>query len=375
MNFMVHELRRAMASMRIAQIAPLAESVPPKLYGGTERVISWLTEELVGLGHDVTLFATADSVTRAHLAPVWPKALRLGRPRSDPAVAQAAALEMIARRAEEFDVIHCHLDWAHLPLLSRTRTPFVTTLHGRLDTPGLANLIRHFPKAPFVSVSDSQRGPLPQANWLSTILHGLPADLLRPTLEQGSYLAFLGRLAPEKGPHTAIRLAKTAGLPLRIAAKTPRGERRFFNEQLQPMIDGERVRLIGEVNDRQKESFLGGALAMLFPIEWPEPFGLVMIEAMACGTPVIAFRQGSVPEIIEDGVSGFIVENEAEAADRIARIHQLDRRGVRAAFERRFTARRMAEEYVHHYRQLRGMSGHLADSKTPSIAAAGLVAR
>jgi glycosyltransferase involved in cell wall biosynthesis len=175
-------------------------------------------------------------------------------------------------------------------------------------------------------------------------------------LEQGSYLAFLGRLAPEKGPHTAIRLAKTAGLPLRIAAKTPRGERRFFNEQLQPMIDGERVRLIGEVNDRQKESFLGGALAMLFPIEWPEPFGLVMIEAMACGTPVIAFRQGSVPEIIEDGVSGFIVENEAEAADRIARIHQLDRRGVRAAFERRFTARRMAEEYVHHYRQLRGMS-------------------
>ncbi len=349
-----------MASMRIAQIAPLAESVPPKLYGGTERVISWLTDELVGLGHNVTLFATADSVTRAHLAHTRfgqrCGVHDFGRPRSDPAVAQAAALEMIACRTAEFDVIHCHLDWAHLPLLSRTPTPFVTTLHGRLDTPGLANLIRHFPKAPFVSVSDSQRGPLPQANWLSTILHGLPADLLRPTLEQGSYLAFLGRLAPEKGPHTAIRLAKTAGLPLRIAAKTPRGERRFFNEQLQPMIDGERVRLIGEVNDRQKESFLGGALAMLFPIEWPEPFGLVMIEAMACGTPVIAFRQGSVPEIIEDGVSGFIVENEAEAADRIARIHQLDRRGVRAAFERRFTARRMAEEYVHHYRQLRGMS-------------------
>ena len=356
-----------MASMRIAQVAPLAESVPPKLYGGTERVISWLTDELVGLGHDVTLFATADSVTRAHLAPVWPKALRLGRPRSDPAVAQAAALEMIACRTAEFDVIHCHLDWAHLPLLSRTRTPFVTTLHGRLDTPGLANLIRHFPKAPFVSVSDSQRGPLPQANWLSTILHGLPADLLRATFEQGSYLAFLGRLSPEKGPHTAIRLAKTAGLPLRIAAKTPRGERRFFGEQLQPMIDGEQVRLIGEVNDSQKESFLGGALALLFPIKWPEPFGLVMIEAMACGTPVIAFRHGSVPEIIEDGVSGFIVENEMEALARIACVHQLDRRGVRAAFERRFTARRMAEEYVHHYERLRSMTGHHAESPIPHI--------
>ena len=353
--------------MRIAQVAPLAESVPPKLYGGTERVISWLTDELVGLGHDVTLFATADSVTRARLAPVWPKALRLGRPRSDPAAAQAAALEIMARRAEEFDVIHCHLDWAHLPLLSRTRTPFVTTLHGRLDTPGLANLIRHFPKAPFVSISDSQRSPLPQANWLSTILHGLPADLLRPTLEQGSYLAFLGRLAPEKGPHTAIRLAKTAGLPLRIAAKTPRGERRFFTEQVQPMIDGEQVRLIGEVNDRQKESFLGGALALLFPIEWPEPFGLVMIEAMACGTPVIAFRHGSVPEIIEDGVSGFIVENEIEALERIACVHQLDRRGVRAAFERRFTARRMAEEYVHHYECLRSITGHHADPPIPLI--------
>ena len=354
-----------MASMRIAQLAPLAESVPPKLYGGTERVISWLSDELVGLGHDVTLFATADSVTRAHLAPVWPKALRLGRPASDPAAAQAAAVEMIACRAAEFDVIHCHLDWAHLPLLSRMHTPFVTTLHGRLDTPGLANLIRHFPKAPFVSVSDSQRGPLPQANWLSTVLHGLPADLLRPTLEQGSYLAFLGRLSLEKGPHTAIRLAKAAGLPLRIAAKAPRGERRFFTEQLQPMMDGEQVRLIGEVNDRQKESFLGGALALLFPITWPEPFGLVMIEAMACGTPVIAFRHGSVPEIIEDGVSGFIVENETEALERIACVHQLDRGGVRAAFERRFTSRRMAEEYIHHYKRLRNMARQYADSSIP----------
>jgi glycosyltransferase involved in cell wall biosynthesis len=304
----------------------------------------------------VTLFATADSATRAHLAPVWPKALPLGRPRSDPAVAQAAAPEIIARRAAEFDVIHCHLDWAHLPLLSRTCTPLVTTLHGRLDIPGLANLIRLFPKASFVSVSDSQRRPLPEANWLSTVLHGLPVDSLRASFEQGSYLAFLGRLSPEKGPHTAIRLAKTAGLPLRIAAKTPRGERRFFAEQLQPMIDGEQVQLIGEVNDSQKESFLGGALALPFPIKWSEPFGLVMIESMACGTPVIAFRHGSVPEIIEDGVSRFIVENEMEALARIACVHQLDRRGVRGALERRFTARRMAEEYVHHYERLRSMT-------------------
>jgi glycosyltransferase involved in cell wall biosynthesis len=281
---------------------------------------------------------------------------RLSRPRSDPAAAQTALLEGLARKASEFDVIHCHLDWAHLPLLSRMQTPFVTTLHGRLDTPGLSRLIEQFPEAAYVSISDNQRGPLPGANWIGTVPHGLPPISLRARLEPGGYLAFLGRLSPEKGPDTAIRLAKAAGLPLRIAAKAPRGERRFFGEELEPLIDGIQVQLVGEVNDRAKEGFLGRATALLFPIKWPEPFGLVMIEAMACGTPVIAFRRGSVPEIIEDGVSGFIVENEAEALERIGRIHELDRRRVRVSFERRFSARRMADEYVRHYEHLRNMT-------------------
>jgi glycosyltransferase involved in cell wall biosynthesis len=338
--------------MRIAQIAPLAESVPPKLYGGTERVIAWLIHELIELGHDVTLFASGDSQTRAKLVPAWPRALRLGRPRSDPIVAQAALLECIAERAADFDVVHCHVDWLHLPLLTRLQTRFLTTFHGRLDLPGLTSLVDRFPKAPFISISDNQRLPLPNANWLGTIYHGLPANSFCPSFAPSKYLAFLGRLTAEKGPEAAIRIAERSGMPLRIAAKIPRGEKGYFAEKIAPLVDGNRIQLSGEVNDAAKEEFLANAAALIFPIDWPEPFGLVMIEAMACGTPVIAFRRGSVSEVIEDGVTGFIVETEDEAVEAIRRLPELDRKLVRSAFERRFTARRMAEDYVSHYKQL-----------------------
>jgi len=338
--------------MRIAQLAPLAESVPPRLYGGTERVVAWLVDELVSLGHDVTLFASGDSGTSARLNAVWPRALRLGRPRSDPMAAQAALLEAVARDAANFDVIHAHIDWLHLPLLGRLNVPFVTTCHNRMDLPGFADLIRKFADAPLVSISDSQRVPLADARWIGTIYHGLPAAMFRPVYEPGSYLAFLGRLTTEKGPEAAIRIAKAAGMPLHIAAKVPRGETGYFKKQLEPKIDGKHIQLTGEVTDQAKEKFLAGAAALLFPIDWPEPFGLVMIEAMACGTPVIAYRSGSVPEVVDQGVTGFVVDSEAEAVQAIARLGELDRRRVRSHFEQRFTARRMAEEYLALYKLL-----------------------
>jgi glycosyltransferase involved in cell wall biosynthesis len=338
--------------MRIAQIAPLAESVPPKLYGGTERVIAWLIDELVELGHDVTLFASGNSQTRAELEAIWPYAFRLGRPRTDPVAVQAVLLETMAKRAGEFDVIHCHIDWLHLPLLTRSGVPFLSTFHGRLDIAGLPDVVRHFPDAPFVSISHNQRLPLPGANWLGTVYHGLPSDSLHPRFQPGSYLAFLGRLTKEKGPEEAMRIARDAGMPLRIAAKVPKGERGYFKEQLEPKIDGREVQLTGEVNDNTKEQFLAEAAALLFPIDWPEPFGLVMIEAMAGGTPVIAYRHGSVPEVIDEGVTGFVVDSEEEAVRAVRRLGEIDRRQVRACFERRFAARRMASEYVALYEEL-----------------------
>jgi glycosyltransferase involved in cell wall biosynthesis len=338
--------------MRIAQIAPLAESVPPKLYGGTERVVAWLIDELVELGHDVTLFASGDSKTRAKLVPVWPYAFRLSRQRTDPVAVQAVLLETMAARAKEFDVIHCHIDWLALPLLIRSGVPFLTTMHGRLDIAGLPDVVRHFPEAPFVSISNNQRLPLPGAHWLGTVYHGLPSQSLHPRFEPGSYLAFLGRLTKEKGPEEAMRIARDAGIPLRIAAKVPKGERGYFKEQLEPKIDGREVQLTGEVNDKTKEEFLANAAGLLFPIDWPEPFGLVMIEAMACGTPVIAYRHGSVPEVIDEGVTGFVVDSEEEAVRAVRRLGEIDRRQVRACFERRFTARRMAAEYVALYEDL-----------------------
>ncbi|MGA8769337.1 MAG: glycosyltransferase family 4 protein [Rhodomicrobium sp.] len=336
--------------MRIAQVAPLAERVPPKLYGGTERVVSWLTEELVALGHEVTLFASADSKTKAAMVPVWPSAIRLSRPRPDPLAPLANLLEAVASRAANFDVIHCHIDWVHLPLLQRLGVPYFTTMHGRLDLPYIRAVSRSFPDALFVSISDNQREPVPGLHWLATVHHGLPPAMFKPSAAPDGYLAFLGRISPEKGPETAIRLALASGLPLKIAAKVEHN--RYFKERIQPFVDGTHIQFIGEVGERDKERFLQKATALLFPIDWPEPFGLVMIEAMACGTPTIAFRRGSVPEIIEDGVSGFIVENEAEALPAIARLPELDRGGVRGAFERRFTARRMAEDYVNVYRKL-----------------------
>jgi glycosyltransferase involved in cell wall biosynthesis len=344
--------------MHIAQVAPLAETVPPKLYGGTERVVAWLIDELVELGHDVTLFASGDSRTRAELVPVWPYAFRLGRPRTDPVAVQSVLLETLAVRAKEFDVVHCHIDWLHLPLLTRSDVPFLTTFHGRLDIAGLPDVVRHFPDAPFVSISHNQRLPLAGANWLGTIYHGLPVHSLHARFEPGSYLAFLGRLTKEKGPEAAIRIARAAGMPLHIAAKVPKGERGYFKEQLEPKIDGRDVRLTGEVNDKTKEKFLAEAAALLFPIDWPEPFGLVMIEAMACGTPVIAFRHGSAPEVIDEGVTGFIVDDEEGAVRAVGRLGEIDRLQVRATFERRFTANRMASEYVALYEDLVRHSGH-----------------
>lgn len=342
----------AARSMRIAQLAPLAESVPPKLYGGTERVVAWLVDELVELGHDVTLFASGDSRTRGQLHAVWPRALRLGRPHPDPNAVCAMLLEAVAGRAREFDIIHAHVDWAHLPVLARSGTPFLTTLHGRLDIPCIDEVVRQFRAASFVSISDSQRTPLATAHWSGTVHHGLPAHLFRASYERGSYLAFLGRLTPDKGPDDAIRIARAVGMPLRIAAKVPRGERGYFKKHLEPEIDGGNVDLVGEVDERGKQPFLAEAAALLFPIKWPEPFGLVMIEAMACGTPVIAYRAGSVPEVVEDGVTGFIVDSEEEAVQALKNLDRIDRRTVRARFEERFTAERMARAYEGHYRKL-----------------------
>ena len=269
--------------LRIAQVAPLAESVPPKLYGGTERVVSWLTEELVDLGHDVTLFASGNSATRARLVSVWPRALRLGRPACDPVAAQAAQLEAMAERASDFDVIHFHTDWLHLPLLRRLQVPYLTTMHGRLDLPNLDATVSLFPDAPFVSISENQPAPLPRARWLGTIYHGLPGELLRPCLEPAGYLAFLGRIVPEKGPEVAIRIARACGLPLRIAAKIPRAENRYFKEHIEPLLDGSQVEFVGEVNDREKQDFLGKRWRC-FSHRLARALRPVMIEAMACGT-------------------------------------------------------------------------------------------
>jgi glycosyltransferase involved in cell wall biosynthesis len=338
--------------MRIAQIAPLTEAVPPRLYGGTERVVSYLTEELVGLGHDVTLFASGDSITTARLEAVWPRALRFETDLRDPMASQMLLLETVRQRADQFDVLHFHLDYWSFPLFSRQRTPFLTTLHGRLDLPEFWPLYDQFRQVPLVSISDAQRRPLPQANFVATVQHGLPEALLQPQPAKPGYLAFLGRIAPEKRPDAAILIARRAGIPLKIAAKVDRVDEAYYRDKIRPLIDGRHVELIGEIGDADKSEFLSGAIALLLPIEWPEPFGLVMIEAMACGTPVIAFNHGSVPEILEDGLTGCIVENEAAAVAAIERAAKLPRGPIRQRFEQRFTARRMAEDYLRVYDEL-----------------------
>jgi glycosyltransferase involved in cell wall biosynthesis len=338
--------------MRVAQIAPLTESVPPRLYGGTERVVSFLTEELVAMGHDVTLFASGDSDTSAELEAAWPCALRFDPSIRDTMAPHMLMMEQVYRRASEFDVLHFHLDYWSFSLFGRQATPFLTTLHGRLDLPELVPVFDSFPDVPLISISDAQRHPLPGANFIETVHHGLPIDLLTPQPVTPRYLAFLGRICPEKRPDRAIRIARRAGIPLKMAAKVDRVDEDYFRNTIEPMIDGTSVELIGEINDLEKPDFLSGAIGLLVPIDWPEPFGLVMIEAMACGTPVIAFNRGSVPEIIEHGVTGYIVEDEAQALAAIARLGRLSRSTIRQRFERRFTARRMAEDYLGLYRRL-----------------------
>jgi glycosyltransferase involved in cell wall biosynthesis len=338
--------------MRIAQIGPLTEAIPPKLYGGTERVVSWLTEELVALGHDVTLFASGDSVTKARLEPFWPRALRHDGSIRDPNALHTTMLECVRRRAAEFEILHFHLDYQPFSLFSRQPTPFITTLHGRLDLPEHQPVFHTFADIPVVSISDAQRLPLPQARWVRTVHHGMPVNLLTPQRAEPSYLAFLGRIAPEKAVDRAISIARKCGLPLRIAAKVDRVDQEYYEHEIQPLINAPDVEYVGEIGDKEKNDFLSRAIALLMPINWPEPFGLVMIEAMACGVPVVGFRSGSVPEVVEDGVTGFVVADEKEATQAIAQVPMLSRARIRRRFEERFCARRMASDYVDIYRSL-----------------------
>jgi glycosyltransferase involved in cell wall biosynthesis len=338
--------------MRIAQIAPLVEAVPPKLYGGTERIVAYLTDELVAMGHEVSLFASGDSMTTASLEPGCPRALRLDPTIRDFLAPLIVMIENVAQQAPDFDVIHLHCDYVGYPVLRRAGVPFLATLHGRLDLPELRPLYDVFCDVPVVSISDAQRQPLPQADYLATVHHGLPEQLLLPGSGNGGYLAFLGRISPEKAPDRAIRIAARAGMRLKIAAKIDRADRDYFEAEIAPLLAQPHVEFIGEIGEHQKTEFLGEAAALLFPIAWPEPFGLVMIEAMACGTPVIAIRGGSVVEVIDDGVTGFVVEDEVGAVSAARRLHLLDRGEIRTVFERRFTARRMAEDYTRLYQRL-----------------------
>jgi glycosyltransferase involved in cell wall biosynthesis len=339
--------------VKIAQIAPLMESVPPRLYGGTERVVSYLTEELVNLGHDVTLFASGDSITSARLISCAKTALRL-----DPNVIDAIPyymlmLDRVRRCAEDFDIIHFHIDYLHFPLFRYRASSTVTTLHGRQDLPDIKPIFLGFDDMPLVSISRNQRLPVTGANFAATIYHGLPQKLMKPNYQpNGGYLAFIGRISAEKRPDLAIEIARRLGIPLKIAAKIDRVDEAYFQEKIAPLLNGPDVEFVWEINEQNKNQFLRNALGLLFPIDWPEPFGLVMIEAMACGTPVLAFRCGSVPEVIDEGVSGMIVESTEEAVAAIPRLLKMDRRVVRKRFEERFSATRMANDYVKLYRKL-----------------------
>lgn len=339
--------------MRIAQVAPLHESVPPRLYGGTERVVAYLTDELVRQGHEVTLFASGDSETLAELRPLCERALRLeGKKVIDPLAHHVRMLEMVAQEASEFDILHYHVEYIHFPVARRLRVPNVTTLHGRLDIPDIHPIYREFEEMPLVSISDAQQRPMPWANWIATVHHGLPEGLHVPQEKRGDYLAFLGRICPEKGVDRAIEIARRAGMPLKIAAKIDAVDRAYFESEIRKLLADPLVEYVGEIGEREKSDFLGHAYALLFPIDWPEPFGLAMIEAMACGTPVIAFRRGSVPELIDDGVTGYVVDDISEALNAVERVEALDRRICRQVFERRFSAARMCADYVTAYRRI-----------------------
>lgn len=338
--------------MKIAQVAPLYEAVPPKLYGGTERIVYYLTEELVKQGHEVTLFASADSITSAKHIAVVEEALRLNADSIDSLAPHIVLLQEVIERASQFDIIHFHIDYLHFPFSQKLLTPCVTTLHGKLDIPELQLVYNKFPNQPVVSISNAQRTPLPQAHFINTVYHGLPVQLHQPGKGGGGYLAFLGRISPEKRCDRAIEIAIAAGLPLKIAAKIDKADKEYYQSTIKPLLNHPLIEYIGEINETQKTGFLGNALALLFPIDWPEPFGIVMIEAMACGTPVIAWNMGSVPEVIRHGQEGYIIESVQQGVAAVKKIHQLSRRQIRAAFEQRFTATRMAKDYIQVYEQL-----------------------
>jgi len=338
--------------MNIAQVSPLCESVPPHCYGGTERIVSYLTESLVEAGHEVTLFASGDSRTRADLYATIPQAIRLSPHPHDATVCHLLQLEDVVRMADRFDVIHFHTDLFHFPLFRQLRIPQVTTLHGRLDLPDIWRLYDEFSEMAVVSISDAQRRPIPRANWVDTVYHGIPAGNFTFQPQGGDYFVFVGRISREKRPDRAIEIALRTGVPLKIAAKVDPADQRYFDEEIEPLLDHPLIDFVGEVNEAEKNTLLGGALALLFPIDWPEPFGLVMIEAMACGTPVVAMRNGSVDEVMLEGVSGRIVETLEEAIQAARSIHQIDRRRCREYFESRFTDTRMARDYVRVYQKL-----------------------
>ncbi|MES2569389.1 MAG: glycosyltransferase family 4 protein [Verrucomicrobiota bacterium] len=338
--------------MKIAQIAPLYERVPPHLYGGTERVVSYLTEALVDLGHDVTLYASGDSKTKAHLRAGCRCALRLDAISVDPVADHVCLVERVFQESDEFEVVHSHVDYIGFPLFRRMETPHVTTLHGRLDLPNLRSLYREFADIPVISISDSQRQPLGWANWQATVYHGLPEKLYTFRGTPGKYLAFLGRISPEKRVDSAIEIAKRAGIPLKIAAKVDKVDRPYFEAIIKPLLDDPLIEFIGEIGEAEKNEFLGNAFALLFPVDWPEPFGLAMIEAMACGTPVVACLRGSVPEVLDHGVTGFIVDDAASAQLAVEQVGKLSRKRCREVFEERFTVRRMALDYLDIYERV-----------------------
>jgi glycosyltransferase involved in cell wall biosynthesis len=337
--------------MRIAQVAPLIESVPPKHYGGTERIVSYLTEELVRAGHEVTLFASGDSVTSARLIASCQRSLRKNERCKDPVAREILLVDHVIEHVDDFDLIHFHTGYLHFPVCRYLPVPHVTTLHGRLDMPDLVPVFDRFRNEPLISISDAQRQPLPRANWEATIYHGLPKDLFVFQPNRGKYLAFLGRISSEKRVDRAIEIAKRASMPLKIAAKVDRADRRYFKRDIEPLLSQSHVEWVGEISDQQKNEFLGNAYALLFPIDWPEPFGLVMIEAMACGTPVIAYERGSVPEVLDDGVTGFIVQDLDKAVKAVNRVRNVSRSRCREVFERRFAVTRMASDYVYVYKR------------------------
>src|SRR5262245_32484632 len=357
--------------MKIAQIAPLMESIPPRLYGGSERVVSYLTEELVAQGHDVTLFASAQSITAARLIACCAQPLRLNPAVRDIIPYYMLMLDKVRSMAGEFDILHFHIDQFHFPIFNEMARRTVTTIHGRQDLPDLHHLYRGFAEMPLVSISNAQRAPIPDANFVATVYHGLPRDLSLTAEPHGGYLAFLGRISPEKRVDRAIAIARAVGLPLKIAAKVDRVDEAYFRAEIEPLLKGPGIEFIGEIDDRRKTRFLGEARALLFPIDWPEPFGLAMIEAMACGTPVLAFRNGAVAEVIDEGMAGYVVDTLDQAIDTLERVLALDRRGVRRRFEERFSVARMARDYVKVYERLIGeVSGREEEEIAPAALAA-----